>query len=90
MSLAALSSLSPLRVYQCLALSRCPSLYELLLSSFAPSVYGHEEVKRGLMSLLVGGAYFDQRHQGGGERETKEKVTRGDIHVLLCGDPGEL
>ncbi|KAK2500663.1 hypothetical protein MC885_013142 [Smutsia gigantea] len=45
----------------------------------APSIYGHEGIKRGLALALFGG---EPKNPGG-----KHKV-RGDINVLLCGDPG--
>ncbi|XP_031698037.1 DNA replication licensing factor MCM2-like, partial [Anarrhichthys ocellatus] len=45
----------------------------------APSIYGHEDIKRGLALALFGG---EPKNPGG-----KHKV-RGDINVLLCGDPG--
>uniref|UniRef100_G1QBS4 DNA replication licensing factor MCM2 n=1 Tax=Myotis lucifugus TaxID=59463 RepID=G1QBS4_MYOLU len=47
--------------------------------SIAPSIYGHEDIKRGLALALFGG---EPKNPGG-----KHKV-RGDINVLLCGDPG--
>ncbi|XP_036101241.1 DNA replication licensing factor MCM2 isoform X3 [Molossus molossus] len=52
---------------------------EIIFASIAPSIYGHEDIKRGLALALFGG---EPKNPGG-----KHKV-RGDINVLLCGDPG--
>lgn len=38
-------------------------IYEKLASSIAPEIYGHEDVKKALLLLLVGGTY---RHMGDG------------------------
>jgi replicative DNA helicase Mcm len=56
-----------------------PKLYTKLVNSVAPSIYGYEEVKEALLFQLVGGV-----------RKTKDdgSTTRGDMHVLLIGDPG--
>ncbi len=60
-------------------LSKDPRIYERLVSSIAPSIYGHEKVKEALMIQLMGGV-----------RKLKEDgtVIRGDTHILLVGDPG--
>jgi DNA replicative helicase MCM subunit Mcm2 (Cdc46/Mcm family) len=47
--------------------------------SIAPEIYGHEDVKKALLLMLVGGA---ARHLPDGMR------IRGDINVCLMGDPG--
>lgn len=62
-----------------LEISRRPDVRELIVRSIAPSIYGHEEIKEAVACLLFGGneiVYPD------GVR------VRGDIHVLLIGDPG--
>ncbi|XP_021017552.1 DNA replication licensing factor MCM7 isoform X1 [Mus caroli] len=52
--------------------------YEKLAASIAPEIYGHEDVKKALLLLLVGGV--DQSPQG--------MKIRGNIHICLMGDPG--
>eukprot|EP00981_Chlorochromonas_danica_P009140 scaffold2507_cov257-Ochromonas_danica.AAC.18 len=65
-------------------------VYQRLLSLFAPSVYGLEDVKKGLLCMLFGGTvrtplYYHLR----GQENTVDSVhLRGDINILLCGDPG--
>lgn len=49
-----------------------------IASSIAPSIYGHEIVKSAIALQLFGGV---ERVRGGNR-------TRGDIHLLLLGDPG--
>uniref|UniRef100_A0A7N8XU70 DNA replication licensing factor MCM2 n=1 Tax=Mastacembelus armatus TaxID=205130 RepID=A0A7N8XU70_9TELE len=60
-------------------LSKDERIGERIFASIAPSIYGHEDIKRGLALSLFGG---EPKNPGG-----KHKV-RGDINVLLCGDPG--
>lgn len=52
--------------------------YTLLATSLAPEIYGHEDVKKALLLLLVGGV--DRRPQG--------MKIRGNINICLMGDPG--
>ncbi|KAL3847175.1 hypothetical protein ACJMK2_018099 [Sinanodonta woodiana] len=52
--------------------------YDKLASSIAPEIYGHEDVKKALLLLLVGGV--DKSPQG--------MKIRGNINICLMGDPG--
>uniref|UniRef100_A0A8C7GEJ8 DNA replication licensing factor MCM2 n=1 Tax=Oncorhynchus kisutch TaxID=8019 RepID=A0A8C7GEJ8_ONCKI len=61
------------------ALSKDERIGERIFASIGPSIYGHEDIKRGLALALFGG---EPKNPGG-----KHKV-RGDLNVLLCGDPG--
>jgi DNA replication licensing factor MCM2 len=61
------------------ALSREPGIAEKVRNSIAPSIFGHEDIKLALMLSLFGGEAKEvgQKHR-----------IRGDINVLLLGDPG--
>ncbi|PXF43209.1 DNA replication licensing factor MCM6 [Gracilariopsis chorda] len=55
-----------------------PRLYQKMVNSIAPTVYGHDEVKRGVLLMLFGGVH----------KETTEGISlRGDINVCIVGDP---
>lgn len=71
--------LSDSDVHQIVNLSKDPNIVERIIASICPSIYGHENVKRALALSLFGGC---PKNLG-----NKHKV-RGDINVLLCGDPG--
>ncbi|KHE81503.1 MCM-domain-containing protein, partial [Neurospora crassa] len=53
--------------------------YEYLAKSIAPEIYGHLDVKKALLLLLVGGI---TKEVGDGMK------TRSDINICLMGDPG--
>lgn len=55
------------------------ALYTRLAHSIAPEIYGHEDVKKALLLLLVGGV-TKQMSDG--------MKIRGDINICLMGDPG--
>lgn len=57
-----------------------PDIYDLLSRSLAPSVYEMDDVKKGILLQLFGGTN-KTFHKGGSPKY------RGDINVLLCGDP---
>jgi DNA replication licensing factor MCM4 len=122
------------RVAEIKALSQDPRIYEKLSRAVAPSIWGMEDVKKGVLCLLFGGtdkkagarkerrgwerragrreraggraggraglapegtgAGMDGDRREGEEEEEEEEEDpgavncRGDINILLCGDPG--
>lgn len=60
-------------------LSKDPRIADRIIASMAPSIYGHDYIKRALALALFGG---ESKNPG-----DKHKV-RGDINLLICGDPG--
>lgn len=60
-------------------LGKDSTVYGKMIGSIAPSIYGYEEVKEAIVLQLFGGL----------PKESPDKLSvRGDIHVLLVGDPG--
>lgn len=57
-----------------------PDVYELLARSIAPSIFEQDDVKKGLLLQLFGGT--NKKFTKGGSPRY-----RGDINILLCGDP---
>ena len=62
-----------------LAMSRDPKIYDRIASSIAPSIWGGENIKKAVACLLFGGS---------SKRLPDGMRLRGDINVLLLGDPG--
>ncbi|OCH90248.1 MCM-domain-containing protein [Obba rivulosa] len=60
------------------ALARDDRIRKRIVKSIAPSIYGHEDIKTALALSMFGGVRKDRE----GHR------VRGDINVLLLGDPG--
>jgi replicative DNA helicase Mcm len=56
-----------------------PRIIQRITDSIAPSVWGYPEIKESLALQLFGGVQ---------KRRSDGTQTRGDIHVLLVGDPG--
>jgi replicative DNA helicase Mcm len=56
-----------------------PKVMDRLRESLAPSIYGHGQVKEAILLMMCGGV---------SKKRSKGDHTRGDIHVLLVGDPG--
>ncbi|KAI1491213.1 MCM-domain-containing protein [Biscogniauxia mediterranea] len=62
-----------------LELSRRPDLYNIMADCIAPSIYGNRDIKKAILCLLLGGS---KKILPDGMK------LRGDINVLLLGDPG--
>lgn len=62
-----------------LDLAKDPHIFKKLVSSIAPSIYGHHEIKQALVLQLMGGIK---------KEKADGSANRGDIHILLIGDPG--
>lgn len=64
---------------QFLLLSQQPNLYQKIVNSIAPAIYGSDDIKKAVCCQLFGGS----------RKVLPDGVTlRGDINVLLLGDPG--
>lgn len=64
---------------QILELAADPQVYHRLTQSIAPSVYGYDKIKESILLQLFSGISKVKSDKG---------KTRGDIHILLVGDPG--
>jgi len=61
------------------ALARDPWVRKKIIASIAPAIYGHWNIKEAIALALFGGV----------PKTTRDGVKiRGDIHVLIVGDPG--
>ncbi|XP_024985408.1 probable DNA helicase MCM8 [Cynara cardunculus var. scolymus] len=56
-------------------------VFRQILQSVCPSIYGHELVKAGITLALFGGV---RKHS----MDQNKVPVRGDIHVIIVGDPG--
>lgn len=55
-----------------------PQIYERLVNSVSPAVFGHQDIKRAILLMLFGGVH----------KRTHEGINlRGDINVCVVGDP---
>ncbi|MBI5002729.1 hypothetical protein HZC31_05055 [Candidatus Woesearchaeota archaeon] len=60
-------------------LSEDPKIAQKLAAALAPGIYGHQKIKEALILQFVGGVK---------KLKNDGVMSRGDIHILLIGDPG--
>ncbi|MBS7657131.1 MAG: minichromosome maintenance protein MCM [Candidatus Bathyarchaeia archaeon] len=63
---------------QILELSKDPHIHDKIIRSIAPSVYGYKHIKEAIMYLLFGGV----------PKHLPDISIRGELNILLVGDPG--
>jgi len=61
-----------------LELAQDPWVHRKVIRSIAPSIYGYEHIKEAIMYLLFGGVL----------KQLPDITIRGDMNLLLIGDPG--
>ncbi|KAK0132419.1 DNA replication licensing factor mcm5 [Merluccius polli] len=75
----ATGSVSPQEEEELRALAASPDVYGSLANSVAPSIYGSDDLKKAITCLLFGGSR---------KRLPDGLTRRGDINMLMLGDPG--
>jgi DNA replication licensing factor MCM6 len=76
---AFLQSLTPTEVQDLKRLVHSEYIYSRLVDSIAPMIWGHRQIKKGLLLQLIGGV---------GKRTQAESLQlRGDINICIVGDP---
>ncbi|CBF89929.1 hypothetical protein AN0228.2 [Aspergillus nidulans FGSC A4] len=76
---AFLQSLSPAEVEDLKTMVHSEYIYSRLVDSMAPMIYGHRQIKKGLLLQLVGGVAKST--------EQESLQLRGDINICIVGDP---
>lgn len=76
---AFLQSLSPSEVENLKSMVHSEYIYSRLVDSMAPMIYGHRQIKKGLLLQLVGGVAKTT--------EQESLQLRGDINICVVGDP---
>lgn len=73
-----LNSLTDSEVSQLKDMVKDEHVYDKLVRSIAPAVFGHETIKKGILLQLLGGVH----------KQTVEGINlRGDINICVVGDP---
>ncbi len=71
--------ITPEEEQKILEFSKDPWIHRKLIMSIAPSIYGYDDMKEAILYLLFGGV----------PKRLPDGITiRGDINILLVGDPG--
>jgi len=76
---SASSPLTPAEEDDFRRLAASPNIYETVAKSIAPSIFGCQDMKRAIACLLFGGSR---------KRLPDGLTRRGDINILMLGDPG--
>ncbi|KAL2003530.1 hypothetical protein VTN02DRAFT_3515 [Thermoascus thermophilus] len=76
---ALLQSLTPYEVQDLKKLVHSEYIYSRLVDSIAPMIYGHRQIKKGLLLQLIGGVSKTT--------EQENMQLRGDINICIVGDP---
>jgi DNA replication licensing factor MCM6 len=73
-----LNTLTPAEIAELKSMVHSDHIYSRLVNSIAPTVYGHEIIKKGLLLQLMGGVH----------KQTPEGMAlRGDLNICIVGDP---
>lgn len=73
-----LNSLTDSEVSQLKEMVKDEHVYDKLVRSISPAVFGHDTIKKGILLQLLGGVH----------KETVEGINlRGDINICIVGDP---
>lgn len=76
---ALLQSFTPFEVQDLKNLVHSEYIYSRLVDSIAPMIYGHRQIKKGLLLQLIGGVSKTT--------EQESMQLRGDINICIVGDP---
>ncbi|PWY79257.1 DNA replication licensing factor Mcm6 [Aspergillus heteromorphus CBS 117.55] len=76
---ALLQSLTPYEVQDLKNLVHSEYIYSRLIDSLAPMIYGHRQIKKGLLLQLISGISKST--------EQESLQLRGDINICIVGDP---
>ncbi|KAI1280494.1 DNA replication licensing factor mcm4-A [Halotydeus destructor] len=66
------------------SLSRKSDIYEQLAHAIAPSIYGYQDMKKGVLLQLFGGSKKDASTMA----NSKWRHFRSEMNIIICGDPG--
>ncbi len=62
-----------------ITISKDANLLKKLIGGLAPSIYGYDNIKQALLLQMFGGVH---------KKRSDGVITRGDMHILIIGDPG--